>query len=236
MDKNNFKNVTIQVIEQLEGGYYHPDMLADGRVKDSRYVNSGETMFGIDRKAGGNLNTTEAGKKFWSLIDSVNARKSWKWNFKGGELAPKLKELTAEIMRPHYESLAKKYLSKESQKLIENDNRLLFHFIYSSWNGAGWFKKFAEKFNKAVADGERNTDKLVNVAIESRVNSGNSLIKQGGEKISKFFGSGTLPKKTSRKKIIIIVAVAVAVLVLGGFLVYKYKPSLFAGFTKVFKK
>jgi hypothetical protein len=40
------------IIEKLEGGYYHPDMLTDGRIKDGRYGGSGETMFGIDRKTG----------------------------------------------------------------------------------------------------------------------------------------------------------------------------------------
>ena len=43
------------IIDKLEGGYYHPDMLEDGRIKDSRYSASGETMMGIDRKAGGKI-------------------------------------------------------------------------------------------------------------------------------------------------------------------------------------
>jgi len=36
MDKC-FYNLSKVVIDKLEGGYFHPDMLKDGRVKDSRY-------------------------------------------------------------------------------------------------------------------------------------------------------------------------------------------------------
>jgi len=225
MNKDNFKQVLIQVIDTLEGGYYHPDMLADGRVKDARYGNSGETMFGLDRKAGGNLNTTPAGVKFWAAIDAVNARKTWKWNYKGGDLAPKLKELLADVMFPHYNDLSNRYLSDKAAQIVESDNRLLFHFIYAAWNGAGWFKKFATKINEAVSNGTTNTDKLVKVALDSRINSGNSLIAQGGNKIAKLFGQPTFavkPKTSNRKKIIIWVIVIVAV----GLIIYYRKPII----------
>jgi hypothetical protein len=52
MDTIKFDKITSLVIDKLEGGYYHPNMLIDGRVKDIRYSGSGETMFGIDRLKG----------------------------------------------------------------------------------------------------------------------------------------------------------------------------------------
>lgn len=186
VNKSRYQKVVNLIIDKIEGGYYHPDMLKDGRVKDSRYANSGETMFGIDRKSGGSLNTSEAGKKFWSVIDNAGARKSWKWNYKGGSLEPSLKNYAGDIMYNQYDKLANDYLTPEAKKIVDSDDRLLFNFIYATWNGSGWFKKFAEKFNELVSKGITNTDDLVRRAISERVNSSNSLISQGGNKIKSF--------------------------------------------------
>jgi hypothetical protein len=76
-----------------------------------------------------------------------------------------------------------------------SDGRLLFHFIYATWNGSGWFQKFAKDINAAVAQGITNTDALLKVAMHSRTKEGltkgsapNSLIAQGGNKIEKIVG------------------------------------------------
>ena len=183
----NFEAIVAQVIDKLEGGYYHPDMLKDGRVKDSRYGGSGETMMGIDRVAGGKMNTSTAGKKFWALIDAANARKRWKWGYRGGNLEAKLRKLAGEIIKPYFLNHSSRYLSPEAQEIVMNDNRLLFNFIYATWNGAGWFQRFAKQVNQAVENGVSNPDDLFQVAMDARTKSGNSLIKQGGEKISNLF-------------------------------------------------
>jgi len=195
-DKNRFDKMTSLVIDKLEGGYYHPDMLKDGRIKDSRYANSGETMFGIDRKAGGSINTTSAGKDFWGTIDTAGASKNWKWNYKGGALGDSLKLKAANVMYPEYEKNSKNYLTPEAKTIVDSDNRLLFHFIYGTWNGPGWFRKFAQDINKSVASGVKSPDELTNVAIASRTKEGlrpgstpNSLIAQGGNKIAGFINT-----------------------------------------------
>jgi len=221
VDRSKFNEMTSRVIDELEGGYYHPDMLKDGRVKDSRYSNSGETMFGIDRKAGGSINTTTAGKKFWGIIDNAGASRNWKWNYKGGSLGASLKQGAADIMYPEYERNATNYLSAKAKSIVDSDNRLLFHFIYASWNGAGWFKKFAADINKAVESGITNTNKLVKVAIDSRTKEGlregsnpNSLIAQGGFKIAGFIDS---LKESAKKNIPALIVVAV---ILTGITIY----------------
>lgn len=198
IDKKEFSKITYLVISALEGGYYHPDMLTDGRIKDTRYNSSGETMFGIDRKNGGAINTSTDGKKFWAVIDNAGARSKWKYNYMGGDLAPQLKELAAAMMYPVYNTLASAYLSTKAKPIVEKDSRLLFHFIYAAWNGAGWFKKFASDINKAVESGITNPDTLAQVAINSRTKEGltagskpNSLIAQTGAKIANIFE--TLP-------------------------------------------
>ena len=71
----------------------------------------------------------------------------------------------------------------------------MFHFIYACWNGPGWFQKFANDMDKAVASGITNTDELCKVALNSRTKEGlsvglppNGLIKKGGIKISAIIG------------------------------------------------
>lgn len=186
VEREKYQKVANLIIDKLEGGYYHPDMLKDGRVRDSRYSSSGETMFGIDRKAGGTLNTTPAGIKFWSIVDKSGARKNWDWNYKGGNLEGTLKNAASDVMYSQYDKLADLYLSPASRKIVESDDRLLFNFIYSTWNGSGWFQRFARDFNEAVSKGITNRDELVKVALQSRIGSSNSLVRQGGNKILGF--------------------------------------------------
>ncbi len=219
IDQNRYRKIVSIIIDKLEGGYYHPDMLQDGRVKDQRYSNSGETMFGIDRKAGGSLNTSPAGLQFWSVIDNANARKTWPWNYKGGSLGPKLAELTAEIMYPEYEIYAGKYLSPAAKQIVDSDDRLLFNFIYATWNGPGEFQKFSNDFNASVASGVTNPDELVNVAISSRVNSGNSLIKQGGLKILGFINTLNNTAYTFVKKNWLVVVLIILLILFAVFLI-----------------
>lgn len=185
LNVKDFDGIVGKVIDNLEGGYYHPDMLKDGRVNDDRYGNSGETMMGIDRKAGGAINTTPEGIKFWDLIDSANARSEWKWGYRGGSLEPQLRELAGKMIKRYYDTYATKYLSGPALKIVNENPKLLFNFVYSVWNGPGWFDKFADEINKAVNSGITDPEKLATLAINRRTNSGNSLIAQGGKKIAK---------------------------------------------------
>jgi len=163
---SNFKKMTELVIDKLEGGYYNPNW-----HYKSAMGRSGETMFGIDRKHGGSLNTSSAGIEFWDTIDKNKNKKIWKHYFRGGNLEQRLKDLVVKIMEPHFNNLFHKYLSPKSQKIVNNSNSLLFHFIYASWNGPGYFQKFAETFNNAVDDGVTSVSELKKVAIKSRRNS-----------------------------------------------------------------
>jgi hypothetical protein len=189
-----FQSVVFQIIDNLEGGYFHPDMLLDGRVKDKRYSNSGETMFGIDRLKGGSINNTIAGKKFWSLIDAAGARSKWRWNYKGGELEPELKTLAAQMILPLYNNLSNNYLTKKAIEIVNKNAVLLFHFVYATYNGAGWFKKFATDINIALASGILDPVQLIQIALNSRLKEGlkkgsqpNSLIVQSAKKIQSIF-------------------------------------------------
>jgi len=118
----------------------------------------------------------------------------WKWNYKGGSLEPELKSLAAEMIQPLFNNLSKTYLSSKAIEIINNNAFLLFHFIYATYNGSGWFKKFATDITNAIASGITDPIQLTKVAINSRTKEGlkkgskpNSLIVQSANKITKLF-------------------------------------------------
>jgi hypothetical protein len=180
---SSFEEITNKVIDNIEGGYYHPKMSQSAMGK------SGETMMGIDRKHGGDYNTSSAGKEFWKLIDDAGASSKWKYNYLGGSLEPKLKSLVAKIIEPFFLKNMNNYLSPEARKIVESSPNLMFHFAYATWNGPGWFRKFAIKINDAVKKGITDPNKLTEIAIRSRVDSGNSGIAHNAKKIDNLLGT-----------------------------------------------
>jgi len=199
-----FTQVTEAVISNLEGGYFHPDMTKDGRVKDSRYSTSGETMFGLDRKQGDSTST--AAKNFWSAIDSSGARSKWRWNHMPKEpLYSQLVKLAAGVMEPKFNSSLNNYCpDKNIQALIKSDGRLMFNVIYAQWNGVGWIKGLLKVINEEYNSGKKDSESLLKSSVIERVNGGHrmyklgtgkslgsrsaSLIAQGGKKIAKLTG------------------------------------------------
>lgn len=192
---SKFEELTGKVINNLEGGYYHPifkekgaKSLSGAYLSPSNFTKmgeSGETMFGIDRVNGGSINTTPAGLEFWSIIDKANAKEKWPYGFMGGKYQSQLIPLVSEIMKPQYESNAKNYLTDKSRKIVESNEGLLFNFIYGSWNGPGWFQRFAKVFNDLVSEGITDPIELNDAVNLRRLNSGNSLIAQGAPKVEK---------------------------------------------------
>lgn len=195
-----FKEVASAVIANLEGGYYHPNMLKDGRVKDSRYGSSGETMFGLDRKAGGAaISTCIPCKQFWGELDNANAADKWRWNYIPKDpLRSKLFDLASQIMEPIFNDSLNKYVPEtEIQNVIKSDGRLYFNFVYAQWNGPGWFAGWAKEVRTAYKNGTKSPEQLAALFVRRRINNTNvlkkgnkqnSLIAQGGQKISQITG------------------------------------------------
>ena len=190
IDVKDWQGIINTIIDNLEGGYYHPDMLSDGRVKDSRYSGSGETMFGVDRKTGPE-SKTPAGLEFWKLIDQQNARSKWKneHGFGKHKLDPaldnELRRLVAEMVKPFFEKYVNRYLTPESAKIVQSSKALTFHFAYATFNGEGWFKRFAKVFNNAVANGTTDVESLIKIAMDDRLATNNSLMRQVAPKVKK---------------------------------------------------
>lgn len=185
--------ITILVADTNEGGYYHPVMLQDGRIKDKRYASSGETFLGLDRKNGVALSRYPQWNQFWAIIDKAGAKDKWAWNYGGGEYRGELLRLASEIMLSYYETLCKRYMSAELKEIVDRDKRLTYHFVYACWNGSGWFKKWATEMKIRIRY-DKDVDGLAKYAIAQRTEEGyktgskpNSLIAQGGRKMAKMF-------------------------------------------------
>lgn len=173
--EDKFVTLTGTVIDNLEGGYYHPRMKAGMKPSDQKIMgDSGETMFGLDRKHGAQLSKYPEWDQFWYIVDHAQPP-YWKHYYRGGILEPKLKTLAARIMFKWFTVLAGKYLNQAAQEAIAADDRLILHFSYASWNGEGWFKRFAQALNKVVP-GDKET--VWNEAIKARTLSSNAVIRR----------------------------------------------------------
>jgi hypothetical protein len=177
----NFRQATDKIIEDLEGGYYNPSW-----HYNSKMGKSGETLFGLDRKHGGHLNTTPEGLEFWKLVDQNKNKDVWKYNYKPtGSLGERLRNLLSRILEKSYDNLSKKYLNPESIKIVNSDPKLKFHFIYATWNGPGFFQKFANKLNNRIGNQNiLNPNELFKLSMQDRRDS---VVASSAPKIEKIF-------------------------------------------------
>lgn len=190
ISESDFLQITDVIIKNIEGGYFHPSMFKDGRLKyDAVYNTSGETMFGLDRVNGSQLALrSPKWNEFWALIDKENAAKLWPWNHRGGALESRLRTLVGQIMYPWFLYLADKYLSADTKNIVANSRGLKMHFIYAAWNGEGWFRRFSYLINERVQAGERNAQVLFNLAVKNRLSSSYQVIRKSGSKIASLGG------------------------------------------------
>jgi hypothetical protein len=186
---SKWSKVTKKVINEFEGGYWNPKC----GHQTAGMGKSTETMFGLDRY-NGDIEKTPEGKEFFRLIDNEKNNKGmeqfckkWKWNYKGGELEDKLKNLASKIMKHHYDNNSKNYFSPELKERVESNDRLLMHFAYATWNGSGFFKKFAKSLEDGIKSGKSDSE-LVKQAISDRKNT--SLLNQ--DKVASIMTSSDL--------------------------------------------
>lgn len=191
-----FASLTGIVIDNFEGGYYHPDMLKNFKPSDQDKLRaSGETMFGLDRKAGAQLSKFPEWKVFWEAVDTARQANpgEWKYNRRGGFAGQKLKDLTSAIMFKWFSELAGKYILVGSMDEIANDDRLIIHFAYACWNGEGWFQKYAKALNAAILKFPGNKQAIFLEAIKARTGAvnkwglPNKVIRQQGVNMLNLF-------------------------------------------------
>lgn len=216
---NRTKDELVRIMfDYVEGGYYHPIIgWTDFSVSDRNlYGSSGETMWGLDRYAG-QTEKNEKGAWFWAEIDkisgngtygksglarttptrkwniSANPKKagSWKWGYepstsKGGELM----KAAIEYAKARYlENLKANFGSGDLAQIIESDNRLQFMYFRATWNGPGWYQKYAKNLKKVFATVGKDIDKLIISDLNFRHSFSSSLIKHDAKIIARLIGA-----------------------------------------------
>lgn len=172
--EDRWMDVTKKIIDKFEGGYWNYWECKSHPYSDM-FKNSGETMFGLDRKAGAIETIKPEGVEFFKIIDDDKKKlgmgefcKKWKWNYRGGDKEEALKTLAAKIMFKQYtNNMANFVKDPETKRRIENNKGLLLHMSYACWNGPGFFKGFAQKLQDGVKSGMSDRE-LIKLAKESR--------------------------------------------------------------------
>lgn len=183
------------VIDNLEGGYYHPDMYTANPSMFARaaaeYQRSGETMYGLDRKNGapGVTTATEGGVKFWNLIDKYytkhHADTSY-WNDKAdgkkadipASVGVQLKKYATDIIQYLFNKNLQ-YFSEPVKQIVLNDPGLLLQFFYATYNGSGNFKNWATVLNNAYNSGIKDVNKYWDLVQAERRKKSSAVFTQG---------------------------------------------------------
>lgn len=197
---DNWMDVTRKVIKEFEGGYWNPECAkypgSKHPTKTGMYKRSGETMFGLDREAGNIENVSSDGKKFFEVIDNEKRKlgmdefcRVWKWNYIPSDpLKSELIDLAAKTMKSLYEKNANNYFKGKTRNVVENSKPLLLHFSYATWNGPGFFKKFANTINQAIEQGKPMKE-LIQLAKNDRTEKLGGAWAQATQKVNRAIDS-----------------------------------------------
>lgn len=185
------------IIDNLEGGYYHPDMYTANPSMFARaaaeYQRSGETMYGFDRKNGapGVTTATSDGVKFWNLVDKYykpHHGDTKYWNDKAdgkksdipASVGAQLKQYATGVMKYLFEKNLK-FFDEDVKKIVLNDPSLLLQFFYATYNGSGNFQNWANILNNAYKSGNKDPNKYWDLVQAARRAKSSSVFKQGAD-------------------------------------------------------
>jgi len=235
---DKFEYISNLIIDNLEGGYYHPDFYINGaatanggRISASAFVKadygrSGETLFGLDRHAGwdswykskrktsspqenlkyiyGNVYQfiDDDAKKFWTTLDNLDARHKWPYGYLGGNQRTMLKDLCIKMMYRYFLNNVWIKLNDEGKKLVIEDNKLAFNYIYSAWNGIGFSNYYTKIFNTQLQNGIKDSGTINQKILDARASSKSGLIRDSAKKIKKVFPK--IKDKTTSKNIPVV--------------------------------
>ncbi len=154
----------------------------------------------------------QSGIDFWAAVDAISGNGSYKdtsrnvktdqWNIKkypkksgiwSWNHMPKKSERGYDNLQKNltkyitnsYNSLFNKYFTDHPVgKLVQNDGRLKFMYYRATWNGSGFFQKYASNLKAVYDKGEKNIDNLICADLTFRYNTKAPAFKPGVSKIS----------------------------------------------------
>jgi hypothetical protein len=82
-------------------------------------------------------------------------------------------------------SLFNKYLAGHPVgQLVQNDGRLKFMYYRATWNGSGFFQKYASNLKAVYDSGVTDIDKLICADLTFRYNKKSAAFKPGVSKMA----------------------------------------------------
>lgn len=191
-DVYDLEDIVDLIIDNIEGGYAATEHFMSSANNEKNpslkkaLLNSGETMFGIDRKNGPTMT------EFWEIVDENSGyspkskgKPKWSHGYMGGSVEDDLRELVYDWVIPTYEESINSKLDSETKRLVNEDKRLATHLLYGVWNGPVFFNEFASVLNSAVSNGVTDRDELWDIAINSRKNNSNGVMSLTAPKVEK---------------------------------------------------
>jgi len=204
----SFDDVLKLVVDNLEGCYYNGNLNSINESARASYENSGETLWGLDRKRNKDKEMPILEKQFWGLVDKKNKSKWNLFKYPKPSDEPDLYTLYAKILKTDYDNFKKTALKYEPKsdnintklfELIESDPRLYFNMIYAVYNGSGWFAGFFLLLKASFTPGKTTSDELLTNFVNERIMGGYNAYSLGTGGGNLGSGSAELIMKTGYK-------------------------------------
>lgn len=227
LDQNTAQYFTNLVIDNFEGGYYHPN-LKQYLKGGENMLDSGETMYGIDFVHGGSLGQSQFANEVHNFFapyvaqvqDNSSAVKIYNDKANGKKVAPKeygerWRPMVAAMMLDLFKQYFS-YLNAGAQQMVLNDPALMLQFWYAVWNGRARFQKFAEIMNAAYNNGERNPQTINILILNERYKLPYNSTAKMDDLTAQMYGRPNYETATTKKRRLW------PFLLLGGALIFMY--------------
>jgi hypothetical protein len=138
----------------------------------------------------GNYKSTarENSTGMWNVNKFPRVTNGWSWNYmpkKSDKGYDTLQKNLQKYITNQYNQFSKSYFGNHPVgKLVENDGRLKFMYYRATWNGVGFFQKYANNLKSVYDSGVRDVEKLICADLTYRYNKKSAAFKPGVSKMS----------------------------------------------------
>jgi hypothetical protein len=123
----------------------------------------------------------------WDINSKPKLKGGWDWNHfpkKSEKGYDTLQKNLQKYITDQYNSFFKLYFGNHPVgKLVESDGRLKFMYYRATWNGVGFFQKYAKKLKEKYDSGVKDINKLICADLTYRYNTKKGNFKKGVSKL-----------------------------------------------------